>query len=134
LQSRQQNVNPLIGFALAHPKQASLDHLEAVGLEVREQKEQAIFGGGQGAILVDAKLAGGAGFAIESPPPHVGLEGGLKGRYQLLKLVEGQAGQIEEFHRARLHIGESDTRHETCLQLRYGVVTGASYHKSHKSE
>ena len=75
LQSRQQDVNPLIGLALAHAEQASLDHLEAVGLEVREQEEQAILGRGQGAVFVDAKLAGGAGFAIESPQRHVGLEG-----------------------------------------------------------
>jgi hypothetical protein len=39
LQSRQQHVNPLIGFALAHPEQASLDHLETVGLEGREQEK-----------------------------------------------------------------------------------------------
>jgi hypothetical protein len=36
LQSRQQDVNPLIGFALAHPEQASLDHLETVGLDYVE--------------------------------------------------------------------------------------------------
>jgi hypothetical protein len=39
LQRRQQDVNPLIGFALAHPEQTSLNHLETVGLEVREQEE-----------------------------------------------------------------------------------------------
>jgi hypothetical protein len=39
LQRRQQDVNPLIGFALAHPEQTSLDHLKAVGLEVGEQEE-----------------------------------------------------------------------------------------------
>ena len=119
-------MNPLIGFALAHAEQASLDDLETVGLEGREPEEEAIFGGGQGTILVDAQWACGAAVAIESPPRHVGLEGGLKGRTQLLKLVEGPAGQIEAFDRARLHIGEPDTRHETCLRLRYGVVTGAS--------
>jgi hypothetical protein len=29
-------MNPLIGFALAHPEQASLDHLETVGLDYVE--------------------------------------------------------------------------------------------------
>ena len=57
LQSQQQRVNPRIGFALAHAEQASLDHLEAVRFKVSEQKEQAIFRCGQGAIFVDAKLA-----------------------------------------------------------------------------
>jgi hypothetical protein len=89
LQGRQQDVNPLIGLALAHAEQTALNDLEAVGLEVREQEEQAIFGGGQGTVFVHGKLARGAGFAIESPPCHVGLEGIVKRRYQLLKLVEG---------------------------------------------
>jgi hypothetical protein len=35
-QRGQEHVNPLIGFALAYPEQASLDHLEAVRLQVRE--------------------------------------------------------------------------------------------------
>jgi len=104
-------VDPLIGFALAHAKQASLDHLEAVGLQVREQEEQPIFWRRQGAVLIDAKLAGGPGFPIEAPRRHVGLKRRLKGRDQLLKLVEGQAGEIQELRRARLHIGKLYTGH-----------------------
>jgi hypothetical protein len=78
-----------LALALAHAEQASLDDLETVGLEGREQEEEALFRGGQGTILVDAQWACGAVVAIESPLRHVGLEGGLKGRTQLLKLVEG---------------------------------------------
>ena len=43
------------------------------------------------------------------------LERGLKGRDQLLKLVEGQAGEIQELRGAGLHIGEPYTGHAWCL-------------------
>jgi hypothetical protein len=85
-------VNPLIGFALAHAEETSLDDLEAIGLEVSQEEEQAILRRGQGASLIDAKLARDTGLAIESPEGHVGLERRLKGVNQLLKLVQGQAG------------------------------------------
>jgi hypothetical protein len=42
----------------------------------------------------------------------VGLEGGLKGRDELLKFVEGRAGQIQELHWAGLQSGELDMGHE----------------------
>jgi hypothetical protein len=80
--------------------------LEAVGLQVREQEEQAIVWRGQGAVFVHAKLAGGAGFAIEAPRGHMGLEGGLEGWEQLLKFVERQAGQIQKLGGAILHLSE----------------------------
>ena len=53
-QRGQEDVNPLIGFALAHAEQAPLDHLEGVGLQVGENEEQPIFRRRQGAVLVDA--------------------------------------------------------------------------------
>jgi hypothetical protein len=99
-------MNPLIGFALAHAEQAPLDHLEAVGLEIGQEEEQAIFWCRQGAVLVDAKLTGGAGLPIEAPRGHMCLKCRLKGRDELLKFVEGQAGQIQELRRAVLHVGE----------------------------
>jgi hypothetical protein len=37
-------VNPLIRFALAHAKQASLHHLEGIGFQVDQNEEQPIFG------------------------------------------------------------------------------------------
>src|SRR5262245_55327501 len=42
LQSGQQDVNPLVGLALAHAAQAALNHVEVGGLEIREQEEQTI--------------------------------------------------------------------------------------------
>jgi hypothetical protein len=81
-------VNPLIGFALDHPEQAPLDHLEGIGLEVGEEEEQPIFRRRQGAGLVDGKPAGGPGFPIHPPRRHPGLERRLEGRDQRLKLVE----------------------------------------------
>jgi hypothetical protein len=89
LQTWQQDVNPLVGLALAHPEQTTLDDLETVGLEVSEQEEQALLGRGQRAVFVDAKLACGTGFAIESPSCHMGLKGVLKGLNELPKLVWG---------------------------------------------
>ncbi len=104
-------MNPLIGFALAHAEQASLDDLERVSLEVGGQEEQPILRRRQGAVLVDRKPAGGPGFPVEAPRGHPGLERLLKGRDQLLKLVEGQAGEIQELHRAGLQIGKPYTGH-----------------------
>jgi hypothetical protein len=97
-------VDPLIGFALAHAKQPPLHHLERVSLEVGEQEEQPIFRRRQGAVLVYRKPAGGPGFPIEAPRGHMRLERRLEGRNQLLKLVEGQAGQIQELRGTGLHI------------------------------
>ena len=45
----------------------------------------------------------------------MGLECGLKGRGQLLKLVERQAREIQELHGAGLHIGKPYTGHTSCL-------------------
>jgi hypothetical protein len=87
-------VAPLIRFALEHAEQASLDHLEGVGLEVGEEEEQPVCRRRQGAVLIDGKPAGGAGFSIEAPRRHMGLERGLEGRDQLLKLVERHAREI----------------------------------------
>jgi hypothetical protein len=99
-------VNPLIRFALAYAKQASLHHLEGIRFQVDQNEEQPIFGCRQRTVLIDDKLAGGPGFAIEAPCRHMGSEGGLEGWHQLLKLVERQAGEIQEFCRAGLHISE----------------------------
>ena len=65
--------------------------------------------------MVHAKPAGGAGFPIEAPRGHVGLKRGLKRRDQLLKLVQGQAGEIEELCGAGLQVSEPYTGHGMCL-------------------
>jgi hypothetical protein len=79
--------------ALPHAEQASLDHLEVVGLEGGEEEEPPLFWGRQRAGLVDRKLAGGPGCPIAVPlgqAPTTGLgeftgdlndmEGDLRGK------------------------------------------------------
>ena len=92
-------VNPLIRFALAHAEQASLHHLERVSLYIGQNKQKPVLWGRQGAVLIHAKLAGGPRFPIEAPGRHMGLEGRLKGRDQLLKFVKG--------HQLREDVGPS---------------------------
>jgi hypothetical protein len=99
-------VDPLIGFALEHAKQAPMHHLEGVGLEVGQEEEQAIFRCRQRAILVDGKSAGRPGCPIEAPRRHMRLERDLEGRDQDLKFLERQAGEIQKLCRARLRIGK----------------------------
>jgi len=72
-------MNPLIGFALAHAKQASLDYLEGVRLHIGEHKQQPILSGRQGTILVHAKPTSRPGFPIEALRHHMRLERRLKG-------------------------------------------------------
>src|SRR5215475_10709430 len=53
------------------------------------------------------------------------LERRLKVRDQLLKLVEGQAGQIQELRGAGLHIGKPYTGHLWCLlswEAQYTII------------
>jgi hypothetical protein len=99
-------MNPLIRFTLAHTEQAPVHHLERIGLEVGQNKQEPIFRRRQRAVLIDAKLAGRPGFPIEAPRRHMRLERRLEGWNQVPKLVEGQAGQIQELHGAGLQIGE----------------------------
>ena len=44
-QHGQEDVDPLIGFALAHAEEASLDHLQGVRLHISENKQQPILRG-----------------------------------------------------------------------------------------
>jgi hypothetical protein len=108
-------VDPLIGFALTHAEQAPLHHLERIGLQVGEDEEQSIFWGRERTVLVHREPTGGAQFPIEAPHCKMRLERRLKGRDEELKLVERQAGEIEELCGASLHIGESGTGHLWCL-------------------
>src|SRR4030095_9575850 len=118
-QRRQQrgheDVNPLVGFALAHAEQPPLDYVEGVGLHIGENKQQPVLRGRQRTILVHANLAGGAGFPIKAPGSHMRLERALKGRDEELKLVECQAGEIQKLRGARLQIDKPYTGHEWCL-------------------
>jgi len=99
-------MNPLIRFALDHTKQAALYYLERIRFEVDQNEEQPIFRRRQGAVLVDGKPTRGPRLAIHPPRRHPGVERGLEGRDELLKLIEGQAGEIQKLHRARLQRGK----------------------------
>jgi hypothetical protein len=116
-QHGQEDVDPLIGFTLAHAEQASLDDLEGVSLEVGEEEEQALFQRRSGTVLVHRKPAGGPGFSIEAPRRHMRLERRLEGRDQDLKLLESEAGHIQERRGARLHIDTPQTGHKGSLLL-----------------
>ena len=72
-------MNPLMGFALAHPEQPPLHDLEGVRLQVDQDEQQSIRGRGQRAVLVRGIPAGGAGSPIETPLAHMRLERRLKG-------------------------------------------------------
>jgi hypothetical protein len=102
----QEDADPLIGFTLSHTEQAPLHHLEGIRFEIDQDEEQSIFWRWEGTVLVHAKLADGPGFPIEAPHAHMRLERGLKGRDQALKLVQSQAGEIEELCWAILHVNE----------------------------
>jgi hypothetical protein len=73
-------MNPLMRFTLAYPEQPPLHHLEGVGLQVDQDKQQPILGGRQGTVRIGGIAAGSAQHAIEASAGHMGLEGGLKGR------------------------------------------------------
>ena len=88
-QRGQEHVDPLIRFALDHPEQAPVHHLERIGFQRGEQEEQPIFRRRQGAIFVHGKLADRPGFPIKAPRGHMGLERRLEGRKELLEFVEG---------------------------------------------
>jgi hypothetical protein len=82
-------VDPLIGFALDHAEQTPLHHLEGVGFEVDQDEQEPVFWGREGAVFVDGKPARRPRFPIHPLRRHPGVERGLKGRDQLLKLVLG---------------------------------------------
>ena len=99
-------MNPLIGLALAHAEKPSLHHLQAVGLQIRQQEEQPIFRRRQRAGLVDGEATGGAWSTIKAPTTHMRLESCLERRDQDLKLLQSEAGEIQELRGAEPHISE----------------------------
>jgi hypothetical protein len=100
-------MNPLMRFALAHPEQSPLHHLEGIGFQIDQDKQQPILGGRQRTVLVGRVPTSRATLPVKAPVGHMGLERGLKGRDQLLKFVHGETGQIEHLCRAGLQIGEA---------------------------
>ena len=105
-QRRQQAVAPLLGCALEQAAYAPVPHLECGGFEVPQNKPEPGCGCPQGAVLIDGKSACGARFPIEAPRRHPGVERCLKGWDEDLKLLDSQAGEIQELCGARPQIGE----------------------------
>jgi hypothetical protein len=104
-----------MGLALAHAEQPPLDDLERIGLHIDQEKQQPILRRRQRTVLVGRIPPGGAQLPIEAPVGHVALERGLKGWDQLLKLVYGETGQIQDLRRAGLEIGEPSCAHSCGL-------------------
>jgi hypothetical protein len=97
----------LIGLTLVHPEPPSLHHLEGIGLQVGQDKQQPTFGRRQRTALAGGLPAGRARLPIEAPLGHKGLKGGLKRRAQAPKLIQGQTVQIQHLTRAGLEVGEA---------------------------
>src|SRR5262249_9636837 len=100
-----------------------------IGLGGGENEKERVVRGGEGAVFIHSKPARGPRFPIHPPRRHPGVERGLEGWDQLLKLVERQAREIQERHRAGLQLGKPYTSHGLCLLSRYRDLRGASYQK-----
>jgi hypothetical protein len=77
-------------------------YLKGVGFEVDQDEQEPVFRCREGAVFVDAKPARSSRFPIHPPCRHPGVERGLERQDELLKLVERQAGEIQELQRAGL--------------------------------
>jgi hypothetical protein len=99
-------MNPLMGFALPHPEQPSLHDLEGVRLQVDQDEQQPLLGRRQRTVLVRRVPAGGARLSIKAPLGHMCLECRLEREDQMLKLLDGETGQIKHLCRAGLDVGE----------------------------
>jgi hypothetical protein len=110
-EDHQEDMNPLMGFALAHPEQPPLHDLEGVRLEVDEDKQQPILGRGQRTVLIGRVPASGARLSIEAPLAHLSLERRFKRPDQRAKLVHGETGEIEYLGGTGLEIGEPSRSH-----------------------
>jgi hypothetical protein len=104
-------MNPLMRFALAHPEQPPLPHLEARGFQLDQDKPQSRLGGRQRTVLVRCVPTSRAPLPVKAPVGHLALERDLKGRDPLLKFVHGETGHIEHFGRASLQIDEPSRAH-----------------------
>jgi hypothetical protein len=96
-----------MGRALAQAEQPPLPDLERRGLQLDQDTQQLILWRRQRTVRVGRVPSGGARLPIKAPAGHLRLERGLKGRDQLLKLLHGETGQVQDRRGAGLEIGES---------------------------
>src|SRR6266511_5848151 len=104
-----------MGFAAAHPEQPPLYNLAGIGLQVDQHRQQSILRRGQWTVRVGGVPAGGAWLPIEAPLGQMGLERGLKGWDQALKLVDAETGYIQYLRGAGLDVDEPETSHGCSL-------------------
>src|SRR5918996_1019301 len=88
-------MNPLMSLALAHAEQPPFHHLERIGLEVDQDKQQPVLRRGQRTVLVGGIPPRGTRLSIKTPCRHMRLECGLKLGHQLPKLLQRETGQIK---------------------------------------
>src|SRR5712691_7955983 len=82
----EEDVKPSISFALHHPEQAPLHDLERIRFQGDQDEQKPSFRCRERTVLVHGKPASRPGFPIEPPHRHPGVERGLEGRDQVLKL------------------------------------------------
>jgi hypothetical protein len=93
-------------LTLAHPEQSPVPHLKGVRFPGDQANQPSICWRRQRTVVIGRVPTGGARSSIETPVGHMGLERRLERRYQLLKLIHGETGQIEPLCGAALEIGE----------------------------
>ena len=87
-------MNPLRRLGLAPAEQAPMQQLRGMLLEIDQDKQQAVFRGGQRTVLRGGLAARLPLPSMEGPVSHVVQECCLKRGYQHCKLVDGQARQV----------------------------------------
>lgn len=111
LQACSQDMNPLMGVALAHTKPSPLHDLERIGLQGDPDTQQPLLGRRQWAGLVGGVPTGGARLSVEPPCRHMGLEGGLNGGDQRPKLLQRETGPLEHLSRTGLELSALSRAH-----------------------
>ncbi len=98
-------MNPLLGFALAHPDQPSRHHWEGVRHQGDQDTQLPILGHGPWTIRLGRLPLGGTRPSIEAPCGHLRLEGGCQREHQRPQLRSRETGQITPLGRAGLDVG-----------------------------
>jgi hypothetical protein len=94
-------MNPWGGFGLAHAKQAPMQQLCRILLEIDENAPQPIFRGWQRTILLGGVASRQPTPPVQGPGGHVPQERLRKRGHQRAKLIDGQARQIQDIRRMR---------------------------------
>jgi hypothetical protein len=77
-----EEMNPLIGIRLGHPKELSLHLLDGILFQVGQNEEQFVRRRGQGTIVIRTVAAACAGLPINGAVPQIGAQRVLEKRQQ----------------------------------------------------